>query len=181
MDRNLLLYFLLIKLINRWNLVQNVTLCSYVACTTLGESKGIYHFVKGCIQALALLDSNDLTQRSVESNQCYIEISEGIIFRQITTPNHEFLLAVCWSLESKVLSLLEACFDLISSPSPSMKIQIMGRKITENLGFESSLWKVNLFVLFVFIFEFSIKIFDFNRFWMPGMYLWNQTFLTCFI
>ena len=32
----------------------------------------------------------------------------------------------------KVLSLLEACFDLMSSPSPSMKIQIMGRKITEN-------------------------------------------------
>ena len=42
---------------------------SNVACTTLGESKGIYHFVKGCCtQALALLDSNDLTQRSVESN-----------------------------------------------------------------------------------------------------------------
>ena len=32
----------------------------------------------------------------------------------------------------KVLSLLEACFDLMLSPSPSMKIQIMGRKITEN-------------------------------------------------
>ena len=35
----------------------------------------------------------------------------------------------------KVLSL----FDLISSPSLSMKIQIMGGKITENLGFESLL------------------------------------------
>ena len=33
---------------------------------------------------------------------------------------------------SKVLSLLEACFDLILSPSLSMKIQIMGGKITEN-------------------------------------------------
>ena len=39
----------------------------------------------------------------------------------------------------KVLSLLEACFDLMSSPSPSMKIQILGRKITENLVFESPL------------------------------------------
>ena len=71
LDWNFLLYFLLIKLIDWWNFVQNVTLCSYVACTTLGESKGIYHFVKGCCtQALALLDSNDLTQRSVESNWC---------------------------------------------------------------------------------------------------------------
>ena len=39
----------------------------------------------------------------------------------------------------KVLSLLEACFDLISSPSPFMKVQIMGGKITEYLGFESPL------------------------------------------
>ena len=30
---------------------------------------------------------------------------------------------------SKVLSLLEACFDLISSPSLSMKIQIMGAQL----------------------------------------------------
>ena len=34
----------------------------------------------------------------------------------------------------KVLSLLEAFFDLISGSSLSMKIQIMGRKITENPG-----------------------------------------------
>ena len=46
------------------------------------------------------------------------------------------------SNEGKVLSRLEACFDLISSPSPSMKIQIIGGKITENLGFESPLQKV---------------------------------------
>ena len=37
------------------------------------------------------------------------------------------------SASGKVLSLLEACFDLISGSSPSMKIQIMGGKITENL------------------------------------------------
>ena len=36
-------------------------------------------------------------------------------------------------MKGKVLSLLEAYFDLISSPSPSMKIQIMGGKITESL------------------------------------------------
>ena len=37
------------------------------------------------------------------------------------------------------LSLLDACFDLILSPSPSMKIEIMGGKVTENLGFKSPL------------------------------------------
>ena len=47
---------------------------------------------------------------------------------------------------AKVLSLLEACFDLISSPS--MKIQIMGRKITENLGFKSQLRKFKFFCPF---------------------------------
>ena len=36
--------------------------------------------------------------------------------------------------QCKVLSLLEAFFDLISSPSPSMKIQIMGGKITGASG-----------------------------------------------
>ena len=38
-------------------------------------------------------------------------------------------------LQHKVLSFLEACFDLISSPSPSTKIQITGGKINEKLGF----------------------------------------------
>ena len=50
----------------------------------------------------------------------------------------------------KVVSLLEACFDLISSPSPSMKIQIMGGKITENLRFKSPLRKVKNFFFFLF-------------------------------
>jgi hypothetical protein len=36
----------------------------------------------------------------------------------------------------KVLSLLEACFDLILSPSPSVKIQIMRGKNNENMGFK---------------------------------------------
>ena len=44
----------------------------------------------------------------------------------------------------KVLSLLEACFDLISGSSLSMKIQIMGGEITENLGFKSPLRKVKI-------------------------------------
>ena len=52
---------------------------------------------------------------------------------------------------AKVLSHSEACFDLIGSPSPSMKI-------TENLRFESPLRQVIiLFVLFLFIFKFSMK------------------------
>ena len=41
----------------------------------------------------------------------------------------------------KVLSLLEACLNLISGSSLHMKIQIMGGKITENLGFKSPLRK----------------------------------------
>jgi hypothetical protein len=56
---------------------------------------------------------------------------------------------------SKVLSLLEACFDLISGSSLSMIIQIMGGKITENLGFKSPLRKVKSFLFFfLFIFKF---------------------------
>ena len=59
----------------------------------------------------------------------------------------------------KVLSLLCRSlfwFDLVTLPS--VKIQIMGGKITENLGFESPLRKVkNSFVIFLFIFKFSIK------------------------
>jgi hypothetical protein len=39
----------------------------------------------------------------------------------------------------KVLSLLEACFDLILSPSPSVKIQIMSGKNKENMGFKFKL------------------------------------------
>jgi hypothetical protein len=56
----------------------------------------------------------------------------------------------------KVLSLLEACFDLIL-PS-SMKIQIIGGKITENLRFKSLLKKVKISLsYFLFIFKFSLK------------------------
>ena len=56
---------------------------------------------------------------------------------------------------NKVLSLLETCFDLFLGSSLHMKIQIMGWKITENLGFKSPLRKVkkNLF-FFLFIFKY---------------------------
>ena len=47
-------------------------------------------------------------------------------------------------MTAKVLSLLEAFFDLISGSSLSMKIQIMGGKITENLGFKIILAKGKL-------------------------------------
>ena len=40
--------------------------------------------------------------------------------------------SLCEKAEDKVLSLLEACFDLILGSSLHMKIQIMGGKITEN-------------------------------------------------
>ena len=51
---------------------------------------------------------------------------------------YNFYLGGTDSCQGKVLSLLEAYFDLISSPSPSIKIQIMGRKNIENLAFECS-------------------------------------------
>ena len=89
-----------------------------------------------------------------------------IIFVMTSFSNNELIRSNYESTEPvfKVLSLLEACFDLISSPSPTMKIQIMGGKIIENLGFESPLWKVkNFFVLFLFIFKFSIKISYINK------------------
>ena len=48
----------------------------------------------------------------------------------------------------KVLFLLEACFDLILGYLLSMKIQIMGGKITENLGFKSPLGRSRFFCSF---------------------------------
>ena len=48
----------------------------------------------------------------------------------------------------KVLSLLEACFGLISGSSLSMKIQIMGGKMAKNLEFKSPLRKVKKFCSF---------------------------------
>ena len=51
----------------------------------------------------------------------------------------------------KVLSFSEACFDLISSSSLYLKIQIMGRKITENPP-----QKVNIFS-FLFILKFLTR------------------------
>ena len=63
----------------------------------------------------------------------------------------------------KVLSLLEACFDLISSPSLFMKIQINGRKINENLGFKSPLWTVNKFSVHFQILHKKLHIFVFNH------------------
>jgi len=57
--------------------------------------------------------------------------------------------------QGKVLFLLKACFDLISGSSLSMKIQIMGGKITENLVFKSPLRKVNFLFVVLFFFSFS--------------------------
>ena len=51
------------------------------------------------------------------------------------------------------LSLLEACFYLISGSSLYMEIQIMGGKITENLGFKSSLQRLEYFCHFYFSFS----------------------------
>ena len=78
--------------------------------------------------------------------------------------------------------LLEACFDLISSPSSFMTIQIVGGKITENLRFQFLLQKVIFFVLFLLVFKFSIKIciFLFLAI-LEYLVLQIQTLSTCFI
>ena len=68
------------------------------------------------------------------------------------------LLFFCKYFLTKVLSLLEACFDFISGCSFHMKIQIMGGKITENLGFKSPLLKYKNFLsFFLSIVKFFIK------------------------
>ena len=93
-----------------------------------------------------LLDLNE----EIRYLQKYFQICFSL---QIDRPRISYLKLTC-----KVLSLLEACFDLIWGSSLHMKIQIMGGKITENLGFKSLLRKVIFFVLFfLFIFKFSIK------------------------
>ena len=80
---------------------------------------------------------------------------EYIKFRHLLANMPKPTFKVCiYFLISKVLSFLEVCFDLILSPSLSMKIQIMGGKITENLGFKSLLRKVkNILSLFSFHFQ----------------------------
>ena len=50
------------------------------------------------------------------------------LYQRLITPDQVRLLL---NLLKSYVSLLEACFDLISGSSLSMKIQIMSRKITE--------------------------------------------------
>ena len=80
--------------------------------------------------------------------------------------------------KNKSLSLLQAFFDLISVSSLSMKIQIMGRKITENLGFKSLLRKVKTYLyFFLFIFKFFTQkgiSFIFATFWHLLWLIRNQ-------
>ena len=83
-----------------------------------------YHFRSPNSRSDDLDGSRNLHWDSFDNQQKYLEIGKKF----------------------KVLSLLEACFDLILSPSPSMKIQIMGRKIIENLRFEFPLRKVKIFL-----------------------------------
>ena len=93
-----------------------------------------------------LLDLNE----EIRYLQKYFQICFSL---QIDRPRISYLKLTC-----KVLSLLEACFDLIWGSSPSMKIQIMGGKITENLGFKSPLRKVKSFLFFfLFLFKFFTK------------------------
>ena len=85
------------------------------------------------------------------------------IYETLILPKHEHW----WKY--KVLSLVEACFDLISPSSLSMKIQIIGGKITENLVFKSPLPKGNIFCPFSFHFQIlhkKLHIFVFNHFWI---------------
>ena len=93
-----------------------------------------------------LFDHIGIHQRTIKQ-----QIMVSVVFvRPIWTP--QVLSEVKWKcirmsliLEQKVksyVSFLEACFNLISGSSLSMKIQIMVRKIAENLGLKSLLRKV---------------------------------------
>ena len=66
--------------------------------------------------------------------------------------------------KGKVLSSLEPCFDLISGSSLSMKIQIMGGKITQNLGFKSLFQEVFFFSFYFQSLHKKVDIFYFNHF-----------------
>ena len=86
-------------------------------------------------------------------NEGYIFSWQSIIMDSALPNSHQIGLHVCGV---KVLSLLDARFDLISTSS--MKIQIIGGKITENLRFKSLLKKVKISLsYFLFIFKFSLK------------------------
>ena len=89
-----------------------------------------------------------------------------ILFLAVLMKAKIILFLAVLMLLSKIKKFQLSCQDLISSPSLSMKIQIMSRKITENLGFKSLLRKVKQFLSF---FHFQILhrklcIFDFNYF-----------------
>ena len=85
---------------------------------------------------------------------------------------HTSKIGVSENSSHKVISLLEACFDLILVSSLSMKIQIIGRKITENLGFKSQLRKVKFFLSF---FLFILK--NFTQNWVSSI----LTMISCFV
>ena len=98
----------------------------------------------------------------------------GMQMNVMTSPG---LPSFCLGEYFKVLSLLEACFDLISGSSLHKESQIMGGKITENLGFKSPLWKVKcLFVLFSVHFQIlhtKVDIFYLDQFLIS--FLINKT------
>ena len=99
--------------------------------------------------------------------------------RSLNIKNPKNLKCYGLSLESpkiKVLSLLEACFDLISGSSLHMEIQIMGGKITKNLRFKSPLRKVKKILSF-FSFHFQI-LHRFVTMVLDRLFLWLFT-LAC--
>ena len=69
---------------------------------------------------------------------------------------------------------------MISSPTPSLKIQIMGGKITENLGFESPLQKVKTSFVLVF-FSFSILHTILGYWFFQFLRLFSWCFRGCWI
>ena len=64
-----------------------------------------------------------------------------------------FFFEIAFSFVTKVLSLLEACFDLISGSSLSMKIQIMGEKLLKILGSNPRSGRSKKFCSFFFSFS----------------------------
>ena len=71
----------------------------------------------------------------------------------ILSPNSLLPITTVIYAKDKVEKILEGFLDLIPSPLSSVKIQIVGGKITENVGFKSSLQKVKSCLSFFFPFS----------------------------
>ena len=133
-------------------MVKGAKVCAILSCKAQNDKE---HGKQGGFFSLPSLEKKrDLRQLWVNQArlpEAYMKTpcNRRICFRHFQSSDFDTSGQRLTIIIGKVLSLLEACLDLISSPSTSMKIQIMGGKVTENPRSGRS----NCFVLFLFIFK----------------------------